>query len=129
MPAVIVCDHGDCGVTDLRLTCEFGFLEIGHADHVHAPGAIQIRFRACRELRPLDTDVSATTLSGHAGFVAALRRSISNFGADGICQGYVRDQSVAEKCGDALPRAVDKLVWNHKIHWLVLFLERAHGGH
>src|SRR5450631_25834 len=35
MPAVVVGHHGDGDVTKLRLARQFGFLQVGHADHAN----------------------------------------------------------------------------------------------
>ncbi len=48
------------------------------------------------------------------------------FSADGIAESNVRDNAVAEKGVDAMARAVEELVWDHKIEGLVFFFQRAH---
>ena len=43
-------------------------------DDVHAPGAVQLRFRAGREVRALDADVGAARVEGGARLAARLRQ-------------------------------------------------------
>jgi len=37
MPAIVVRNHGEDGVADFRFPGEFGFLQRGHPDDIHAP--------------------------------------------------------------------------------------------
>ena len=37
MPAIVVGDHGDGDVAEFSFASELGFLQVGHADDVHAP--------------------------------------------------------------------------------------------
>src|ERR1700676_1757991 len=55
VPAIVVGDHRDRNVTDLGLARELGLLEVGHTDDVHAPAAINIRFRFGGKSRALHT--------------------------------------------------------------------------
>ena len=52
----------------------------------------------------------------------------ANCGANGMREADVRDQSFAEKRGDAAACAIDKLIRDHEIERLVFFLQRAHGA-
>src|SRR5690349_11135648 len=97
VPAVVIRDHGNGHVADLRLACELRFLQISHADHIHAPGAIEIRFRLRRKLRPLYADVSPTALANDFGLRASRgdgRRQLRTYRI-GECN--VRYHAIAEK--------------------------------
>ncbi len=54
MPAVVVGDHGHGHVADLGLARQPGFLQVGHADDVHAPGAVEVGFGLGGSGRSLD---------------------------------------------------------------------------
>ena len=56
VPAVVVGDHGDGRVADLRLARELGLRHVGHADHAAAPLAVEVGFGLGRELRPFHAD-------------------------------------------------------------------------
>ncbi len=62
----------------------------------------------------------------HAGAAAGLLDESRRLLADGIAQRDVRYKTVAEERVHAMPRAIDKLVGNHEIQWLVLFLQRSY---
>ncbi len=127
-PAVVVGDHGDGGVADFGFAGELGFLQVGHADDVGAPTAIEIRLGLGGELRALHADVGAAELADDADCLAGIGRGFGDGGADRIAKSDVADDAVAEECGDAMEGAVDELIGNDEVGGLVLFLERADGG-
>src|SRR5262249_46001908 len=127
MPAVIIGDHGHGGVADLGFAGQLGFLQIGHADDVGAPAAVQVRFRPGRELRAFHTDVRPTALAHHATILARLGDGACDLGTSRVAEGYVGDDPVTEEGSRAIEGAVDELVRNHKVGGLVLFLQRPNG--
>ena len=100
MPAIVIGHHGDSDVADLGLARELGFLEIGHADHVHAPASIQIRFGQRRKRRPLHAQIRAALLDADACFHRRAVRDPRQLRADGMREADVRDQAFAEKSRD-----------------------------
>src|SRR5215203_4126132 len=76
MPAVVVGDQGDRGVTDLRLACELRLLQIRHADDVGTPRSIEPRLGECRELRTLHADVRPTVVNRGVGALPAGGRDV-----------------------------------------------------
>ncbi len=67
MPAVVIGDHGDGGVANLRLARQLGLLQVGHADHVHAPAAVEIALGLGGELRTFHANVGSAQLADYAG--------------------------------------------------------------
>src|SRR5882762_2665645 len=57
VPAIVIGYQHQHGVTELGLTREPRFLHRSHADHIHAPTAIELRFGTGRELRTFDAEV------------------------------------------------------------------------
>src|SRR6185312_6112203 len=53
-------------------------------------------------------------------------RDVRQLRADGMRETDVRNQTLTEKCGYAAARAVHKLIRNHEIQRLMLFLQRAY---
>ena len=116
------------GVADLGFARELGFLQVGHADDVGAPTAIEIRLGLGGELRAFHADIGAAEFADHADGSAGVRGCIGDGGADRIAESDVADDAVAEERGDAMERAIDELVGNDEVGGLVLFLERSDGG-
>src|SRR5580698_10797527 len=127
-PAVVIRDHGHGGVADFGFAGQFGLLQVGHADHVRAPAAIEIRLGAGRKLRALHADVGAAQLADYAHSGAGADRGFGHGGANRIAKRDVADDAFAEKGRDAMKGAIDELVGHDKVRGLVLFLERADGG-
>ena len=127
-PAVIVGDHGEGCVGDFGFAGEFGFPEVGHADDVGAPGAVEVGFGAGGELGAFHADVGAAEFGGDADFGAGLREGLGDEGADRVAEGDVADDPVAEEGGDPGEGAVDELVGDDEVGGFVLFLEGADGG-
>ena len=127
-PAVEVGDHGEGGIGDLGLAGELGFLEVGHADDVRAPGAIEVGLGAGGELRAFHADVGAAALADDADFCAGLDEGVDDDGADGIPEGDVADDAISEEGGVAGEGAVDELIGDDEVGGFVLFLQAADGG-
>ena len=68
MPAVIIGDHGRRHVADLGFPRQLGFLQIRHADHVHPPAPIYVRFGLGREGRPLHAQVGSAAMAADLHF-------------------------------------------------------------
>src|SRR6266571_2226323 len=128
MPAVVIGDHGNGHIAQLGLARELRFLQIGHADHIHAPRAIEIRFRLRRKLWPLHANISPATLPHDAGLLASRgddRRQLRTYR---IGEGNVRYYAITEKSIHAMTRAIHKLVRDYELKRPVFFFERANGG-
>ena len=129
MPAVVIGDHGDGDVADLRFAREFGFLQVGHADHVHAPTAIDIRLGFGGKLRAFHANISAAALAvRRPAFLQAAANACGQLCADRIAESDVRHDAIAEKSVDPMAGAIEELIGNHKIERLVFFLQRSDGG-
>src|SRR5260370_17696950 len=113
MPAVVVRDHGDCDITNLRLAGELCFLQVRHADHIPAPTAIHVRLGLGGELRTLHADVSAPQFRGYAGGRACAVNHLRHFAAHRIAKSDVRHNAVAEESIHAVTGAVEKLGRDH----------------
>src|SRR5437899_7882399 len=128
MPAVVVGHHGGGRVTNFSFARQLGFLKIGHADHVHAPTAVDVRFGFRRKLWPFHAEIGSAEFAHNARFLAGTFQNAGEFRADGICEGNVGDNAIAKKSIDAMARAVEELIGDDELHRLVLFLERADCG-
>ena len=126
MPAIVVRHHGDRDVADLGLARQLGLLQVGHADHVHAPASVQFDSALRRKRRPFHAEVRAARASTSTPVGAqAWPTTSASCRADRIGEADVRHQAFAEKGGRAAARAVEKLVGDHEIERPVLLLERA----
>src|ERR1700737_612818 len=128
VPAIIVGDHGHGGVTDLGFAGELGFLQVGHADDVGAPAAIEIRLGAGGELWTFNADVDSARFCYYSGGLGSVLDGRRDRGADWVAKGYVADDSVAEKGGAAEGSAVDELIGDYELGRFMFELERAYGG-
>src|SRR5579872_241819 len=127
MPAVVVGDHGDGHVTEFGFAGELRFLQVGHADDVHAKAAIDVGLGFSGKLWPFHAAVGAAVLACHADLLAGLLDDSRKLSADGIGEADVGDDSVAEKSVDAVAGAVEELVRNNEIERLVLLFEGSDG--
>ncbi len=127
VPAIVIRNHGDGDVAQLGFAGQSGLREVGHADHVHAPTAIQIGLSFGRELRPFHVEVGAAPLHIHAGATASALKHYRLFLTNWMSKPNVRDKSVAEERVDTVARAIDKLIRNDKVERSMLFLQRADG--
>ncbi len=114
-------------VANLGLAGELGFLQVGHADDVHAPTAVEIRLGFGGELRAFHADVGAAAFADDAGLLAGRDHGFGKLRADGVGERDVRDDAFAEESVDALAGAIDELVGDDELQRLVFFLERADG--
>ena len=62
VPAVVVGDHRQGAVGDFGFAGQAGFGVVGHADHIAAPAAVELRFRLGGEGRALHAEVGATAV-------------------------------------------------------------------
>src|SRR3989442_16008632 len=125
MPTVIVGHHGGSRVTNFSFARQLGFLKMDHADHVHAPTAVDVRFGFRRKLWPFHAEIGSATLAHDARFLAGSFQNAGEFRADGICKGNVGDDAVAKKSIDAMARAIKELIGDDELHRLLLFLLRT----
>src|SRR5205814_10221600 len=73
------------------------FLKIGHADHVHAPTAVDVRFGFRRKLWPFHAEIGSAEFAHNARFLAGTFQNAGEFRADGICEGNVGDNAIDRK--------------------------------
>ena len=128
VPAVVVGDHGERRVADLGLARELRLLQVGHADEVRPPRAVELRLGEGRELRPLHAHVGPAHVVRRARLRAGLGHHLRQVPAEGVREGHVGHEAVAEERRLALPGAVDELVGHDHVERLVALLERAHRG-
>ena len=128
VPAVVVGHGGERRVGDFRLARQLRLGQIGHADDIHAPAAVQVRLSLRRELRPLNHDVCSLRVNGRANFLRACDQNHPELLGKRIGKRNVRDDPVGEET--RLPcfiGPVDELVRNDKVQRLHLFSQTAAG--
>ena len=98
VPAVVVGAERERREAELGLARELRLLQVGHADHRRAPGAVEVRLGARRELRPFHADVGRrpSCTVAPAPRAAAVDRARQRR-ADRIAELHVRDDAVAEE--------------------------------
>ena len=128
MPAVVIGDHGDGHVTEFGFAGEFCFLQVRHADDVHAKAAIDIGFGFGRKLRAFHAAVDATVFADNANLLTGLLDDTGKLSADGVGETDVGDDAVAEERVDAVAGTVEELVGDDEVERLVLLFERSDGG-
>ena len=109
-PAIIIGDHADRGVGQLRLAGQLCLRHAGHADHVAARRAPGSALGAGRELRAVDRDIAAAASHWRArrlGRVGGERREAR---ADRIGHRDMGDDAGAEEARRAAMGAVEILV-------------------
>src|SRR5437870_9945322 len=127
MPAVIVSDHRDRDVTNFRFARQLRLLQIGHPYHVHAPRTVQIRFCFGGKLRAFHAEISSAALADDFGLLTCLANNFRKLRANGIGEGDMRDNAVAEESIHTVASTVHKLVGDDELQWLMLFLQRPDG--
>ena len=121
MPAVVVGDERERRVADLRLARELGFLQVRHADDVHAPRPVEPRLGQRRELRPLHVDVGAAAVHRRADRLGGSRpRWPTASPQNGCANADVRDEPAAEERADAPLRAIEELIGHDDVERPVL---------
>src|ERR1041385_950708 len=84
VPAVVVRDERERGVTDFGLARELRLLKVRHADDVHAPGAVDVRLGHGREGRAFHAEVRAAAVGVNTGGAAGLFEHVAEVGADRV---------------------------------------------
>ena len=62
MPAVVVGDHRDRNIAKLGFARQLGFLQVGHADDIHAQAAVDVRLRFGGKLRTFHAEICSAAL-------------------------------------------------------------------
>src|ERR1017187_579439 len=128
MPAVVVSHHGDGDVAKLGLARQFGFLQVGHADDIHAQASIDVRFRLGGKLRSFHAQVGSTALADDANFLARRFDHASQFSANRISKGDVGRDAAAEKSVYAMAGTIEELIGDDEVQRFMLFFQRSDGG-
>ena len=115
MPAVVVSDHGYRHIAEFRFPGQLGFLQVGHADHVHAQVAVNVRLRFRGKLRTIHAEISAARLAHHTRFLAGGFDDTRQFPTDGLAEGDVRHHAVSKKSIYPVTRAVEELIRDHEL--------------
>ena len=97
MPAVIVRNQGQRRVTNLGLARQFGFLQICHADYVHAPGSIHLRLCFRGKGRPFHAQISAAPVRLNISNLARLFEHVSQILTDGVGESDMSYDSLTEE--------------------------------
>jgi len=125
MPAVVVGSQGHGAVAKFRLPGQFSLRNVGHADDIHTPGAVQVGLGTGGELGPLHTDVGAPLVNPGPRGLSSPGDNIGQGMTHGICEGYVADDPAAEKGGCSPFGSVDELMGHDKIPRYDLLLHAA----
>src|SRR5262245_13947218 len=125
MPAVIIRDESYGAIANLSLTSELRFLEVCHTDDVHAPAAIDTRFRFGRELRSFHTDIRSAAFDRNIGVAPSLLDDITKLRTDRIAEADVHDDSFTKERGEAVFRPIVELIGQNDIERPQFLFERA----
>ena len=125
VPAVVVGDERQRDVADLRFAGELRFLQVRHADDVHAPRSVQLRLGERGELRPLHADVGAAAMHVRADGRNRSAPTCASSGQIGMRERHVRGESAAEERADARLGPIEKLIGHDDVERRVLLLEAA----
>ena len=68
-------------------------------------------------------------MRAHLGGVARGTQHSGQLRADRFIEAHVRDHAISKKCGDAVARAVEKLIGNQKVQRFQFLLQGADGAH
>src|SRR5882762_3392213 len=128
VPAIVICNHGDGGVADLRFARELRFGGVGHPYHVELHGSVEMRFGKRRKLRAFHVDVGSLAVNRDSRGDARVGEHGGKLCTCGLVERHMRDQSVAKERRNAPLGAVEKLVRNKKLAGAQIFLQRADGA-
>src|SRR3954447_21378106 len=79
------------------------------------------------KLWALDAHIGAPPMDFHSAMIAGIRKNGGYLPARRLIECHVRDQTVAEKCGDALTGPVKELIRHQEFPRSQIFLQRAYG--
>src|SRR4030095_4236120 len=128
MPAVVIGHEGDRRVTDFRLARELCLLQVRHADDVHPPRAIQLRFSERRELWSLHADIRAALVHRGTGPLAAVIADPAEDLAEGMSEADMSDQTSPEEATGPPFRPVEELIGDDDVSGPVFLLQAADGA-
>src|SRR5882724_7363002 len=128
MPAIVVGDHSDSAVAEFGFAGELGFGDVGHADDVEIHGAVHVGFGKSGKLRALHADVGAFAVDFDSTVNTGIGENARDLRAGRFVEADVSDQAAAEKRGDAIFGAVDKLVGDEKFAGGKFLFDRAYGA-
>src|SRR5580658_9738590 len=115
MPTIVIRDHCDRCVANLRLACQLGLRQISHANHVEAKLPVCMRFRQGGKLRPFHANVCSGAMSFHTGRIASFSDVRGQDGASRLVESHVSYDSTAKKRCDTQACAIEELVGDYEI--------------
>ena len=110
VPAVIIRHERDREVADLRFPSQLGLLQICHADEIHPPLPVQVRFRLGRKGRAFHAHVRAPLFRADPDSRRGAVDAIHQFRADRIGEGNVRHETFAKERGNAPASSIEELI-------------------
>src|SRR5260370_35106947 len=110
MPTVVIGDHGDRRVTNLRFARQPRFRHVGHAYHFKAKLSMHFRLGQRGELRPFDADVRSATMNHNGLMDASVRQDARQLVARRMRKPHRSANSLSKKSGGATFRTVAQTV-------------------
>lgn len=129
VPNIVIGDVGHAGVGDLGFGGQERFGAGGHADDVHAPFAVGVRFAFAAKAWSFDGDKGAALVHVAADGAGASDDGLAEFWRKRVGHADVGYQPIGKKGVLAQPfGVVVDLVWDDDVAWGVCFLQRAAGA-
>ena len=128
VPAIKIRHHGDRCVAKLRLTREFRFGHICHANHATAPGAIKLTFGLGAELRAFHDKVGAAACDRQRQLARGCFQRVTQARADRMRDRDMRNTARAEEGFFARKTTVNELVHNDEMAGRQILPQGPHGG-
>ncbi len=123
VPAVIIGDHGDSCVANLRFTRQPRFRHVGHADHFEAKLPMHFRLGQRGKLWPFDADIRSAAMHFDGFMNASVRQYARQLAAGRMRKRHMSNNSFSEKGRDAILGPVKELIRNEKFSRPQIFLE------
>src|SRR5260370_42016937 len=106
VPAVVIGDHGNRRIANLRFARQPRFRHVGHTDYVESKLPVYFRLGQRRELRPFDADISTAAMNDDGLMNAGIGKNSRQLTAGRIRERHVDNDSFSKKSGrSVLPPA------------------------
>jgi len=109
MPAIVIGDHRNGGVANLRFARELRFRRVGHAHHVKTKLAMHVGLGQRGKLRAFHADIRSAAMDLHAAMYAGVRQYRDTSSHVGCAKEHAH-QAFAKKSRNPVPGAVHELV-------------------